>query len=142
VVALLNGPVVGSGGEIAMSCDFAIAAADVSFRFPEPHLGTIGATQRLQRVIGRHRAKELLLTARLMPVEEAHRLGLVVEVVAPEELVARGEEVAERIAKAPPRALSLTKQAMDLGGEVDLQRGIRVEMMAVERRLAETVGDE
>lgn len=142
VVALVNGPVVGSGGEIAMSCDFAIASSDVSFRFPEPHLGTIGATQRLQRVIGRHRAKELLLTAREMPVEEAHRAGLVVAVVEPEQLVARGDEIAAQIAKAPAQAMTLTKQAMDLGGEVDLQRGIRIEMMAVERRLAETIGDE
>ncbi|HEY2055584.1 MAG TPA: enoyl-CoA hydratase/isomerase family protein [Solirubrobacterales bacterium] len=136
VVALLNGSVVGSGGEIAMSCDFAIAAADATFRFPEPHLGTVGATQRLQRVIGRRRAKELLFTGRLMKAEEAHRLGLVVEVVPPEELAARGEAIARTIVEAPALAIGLTKGAVDLGSETDLERGIGIEMAAIERRLA------
>lgn len=136
VVALLNGPVVGSGGEITMSCDFAIAATDVTFRFPEPQLDTIGATQRLQRVIGRQRAKELLYTGRHMPVEEAHRLGLVVEVVPPDELASRGEAVARKIVAAPGLAIGLTKQAIDLGATTDLEHGVRIEMLAIERRLA------
>src|SRR5947208_5412382 len=68
VIALVHGPVVGSGGEIAMSCDFIVAADDATFRFPEPQWGTIGATQRLQRIVGLPRAKELLFTGRTMSV--------------------------------------------------------------------------
>ncbi|RKT56121.1 enoyl-CoA hydratase/isomerase family protein [Saccharothrix australiensis] len=137
VVALVQGPVVGSGGEIAMSCDFVVASTAATFRFPEPHLGTVGATQRLQRVIGRARAKELLFTDRVMSAEEAHRVGLVARLVAPHELADAGVAVAAAIAAAPPLALALTKQAVDLGAETDLDRGIRIEMAAIERNLAD-----
>ena len=137
VVAVAQGAVVGSGGEIAMACDFIVASFMASFRFPEPQWGTVGATQRLQRVIGKRRAKELLFTGRLMPVEEAHGLGLVARVAAPEELDAVAEEVAAAIAKAPPLAMTLTKQAVDLGEEVALATGIRIEFAHIERMLAD-----
>ncbi|MBB5956979.1 enoyl-CoA hydratase/carnithine racemase [Saccharothrix tamanrassetensis] len=137
VVALVQGPVVGSGGEIAMSCDFVVASSAATFRFPEPHWGTVGATQRLQRVIGRARAKELLFTNRVMSAEEAHRVGLVARLVEPDRLDAAGAEVAAAIAAAPPLAIALTKQAVDLGAETDLDRGIRIEMAAIERNLAD-----
>ncbi len=135
VVAVLDGPVVGSGGEIAIACDFAIASPRASFRFPEPHWGTVGATQRLQRVIGKRRAKELLFTGRVMPVEEAYGLGLVARVV--EDISAAALEIAQVIAGAPPLAIQLTKQAVDLGEEVALTTGIRTEMAAIERVLAD-----
>jgi len=135
VVAVLQGPVVGSGGEISMSCDFIIAGRDVTFRFPEPHWGTVGATQRLQRVIGKRRAKELLFTGRIMPVDEAYTLGLVARVV--DDVAATAEEIATAIANAPPLAMTLTKQAVDLGEEVSLATGIRIEMAQVERVLAD-----
>ncbi|WP_343715365.1 enoyl-CoA hydratase/isomerase family protein [Inquilinus sp.] len=136
VVALVQGPVVGSGGEIAMSCDFIIASTAATFRFPEPQWGTVGATQRLQRVIGKRRAKELLFTGRTMGVEEAHGLGLVARVVAPDVLEEAGLEIAAAIAAAPPLAMALTKQAVDLGEEQALDTGIRIEMAAIERCLA------
>jgi enoyl-CoA hydratase/carnithine racemase len=136
VVALVQGPVVGSGGEIAMSCDFIVATTAASFRFPEPQWGTVGATQRLQRVIGKRRAKELLFTGRAMPAEEAYGLGLVARLVPPEALATTGDEIAAAIAAAPPLAMALTKQAVDLGEETTLANGIRVEMAAVERNLA------
>jgi len=137
VVALVQGPVVGSGGEILMSCDFAIASQNTTFRFPEPQWGTVGATQRLQRVIGKMRAKELLFTGRVMPVQEAYGLGLVARVVPHDELAGAGEEVAAAIAAAPPLAIALTKQAVDLGHETDLANGIRIELAAIERCLAD-----
>ncbi|MFD5388504.1 enoyl-CoA hydratase/isomerase family protein [Streptomyces sp. NPDC056669] len=137
VVALVHGPVIGSGGEIAMSCDFIVAADTTTFRFPEPHWGTVGATQRLQRVIGKRRAKELLFTNRVMPVPEAEGQGLVARIVPAEDLAAHGEEIAATIAKAPPLALALTKQAVDLGEGTDLSRGTRIEMAAIERCLAD-----
>ena len=137
VVAVVQGPVVGSGGEISMSCDFIIASTAASFRFPEPQWGTVGATQRLQRVIGKRRAKELLFTGRMMPVEEAHGLGLVARVATPETLADVAQAVADAIAAAPPLAIALTKQAVDLGEETDLSNGIRIEMAAIERNLAD-----
>jgi enoyl-CoA hydratase/carnithine racemase len=138
VIALVHGAVVGSGGEIAMSCDFIIAADDASFRFPEPQWGTVGATQRLQRIIGRHRAKELLFTGRAMSVEEACRVGLVTRVVPRDTLQATGLEIANAIAKAPPLAIALTKQAIDLGSQTTLQAGIQIERAAIERCLGES----
>ena len=137
VIALVHGSVVGSGGEITMAADFAIAAADTSFRFPEAHWGTVGATQRLQRVIGKRRAKELLFTNRVLGAEEAHRLGLVVAVVPAAELLAIGLASAASIAKAPPAAMALTKRTVDLGEETTLSMGIRIEMAAIEQNLAE-----
>jgi enoyl-CoA hydratase/carnithine racemase len=137
VVALVHGAVVGSGGEIALAADFAIAASDASFRFPEPQWGTVGATQRLQRAIGKRRAKELLFTGRAMPAAEALALGLVARVVDPADLARVGGEIAAGIAAAPPLALRLTKRAIDLGSETDLENGIRIELAAIEHNHAD-----
>src|SRR5262245_53406337 len=109
VIAVVQGPSVGSGGEIAMSCDFILASTLASFRFPEPQWGTVGATQRLQRVIGTGRAKELLFTGREMPVNEALTLGLVARVIEPEHLTEAVEAIALQIIKAPALAIELTK---------------------------------
>ncbi|OLT05166.1 enoyl-CoA hydratase [Pseudonocardia sp. CNS-004] len=136
VVALVQGAVVGSGGEITLAADFALAGDDVSFRFPEPHWGTVGATQRLQRAIGKRRAKELLFTNRRLAAAEALELGLVSALVPAAELAEAGMRTARTIAEAPPTALSLTKRAVDLGAETDLDRGIRIEMAAIEQNLA------
>jgi enoyl-CoA hydratase/carnithine racemase len=137
VIALVQGAVVGSGGEIALAADFAIAATGTVFRFPEAHWGTVGATQRLQRVIGKRRAKELLFTNRPLDAEEAATLGVVTRVVPGDELAEAGAETARAIAKAPPLAIALTKRAVDLGAETDLDRGIRIEMSAIEQCLAD-----
>lgn len=137
VIGLVHGAVVGSGAEIALACDFAVAADDATFSFPETRWGTVGATQRLQRAIGRRRAKELLFTNRALDSSEAERLGLVVAVVPAASLMDAGEEITDRIAAAPPLALALTKRAVDLGGEVDLDSGIRIEMAAIEHCLAD-----
>lgn len=136
VVAVLDGPVVGSGGEIALSADFAIASTRVTFRFPEPQWGTVGATQRLQRVIGKRRAKELLFTGRTMTAEEAFQLGMIARLVEPELLAQTEAEVSARITAAPALAMTLTKRAVDLGEEMTLTNGIRAEMAAIEHNLA------
>lgn len=137
VIALLQGPVIGSGGEIALSCDFALATPTATWRFPEPQWGTVGATQRLQRAIGKRRAKELLYTGRTLSAEDALAHGLVTRLVPPETLALAGQETAAAIAKAPPLAIALTKQSVDLGEEVPLTTGIRIELAAIERNLAE-----
>ncbi|MGO4740366.1 enoyl-CoA hydratase/isomerase family protein [Bosea sp. 2KB_26] len=138
VVCVVDGPVVGSGGEIAMASDFIIASERTNFTFPEAHWGTVGATQRLQRVVGKRLAKELLFTARRWPVEEAHAAGLVNRVVVPEALEATVAELLAQIAKAPALALTLAKQSIELGEKTDLATGIRIELAAIERALADS----
>ncbi|MEU8707392.1 enoyl-CoA hydratase/isomerase family protein [Streptomyces sp. NPDC048565] len=137
VVALVHGAVVGSGGEITLAADFAVGAESTTFRFPEPHWGTVGATQRLQRAIGKRRAKELLFTGRPMGSAEALDLGIVSRLVPDDLLAGTGADIAGTIAKAPALAMALTKRAVDLGGETDLDRGIRIEMAAVEQCLSD-----
>ncbi len=137
VVALVHGAVVGSGGEMAMASDFIYASSDVLFKFPEVHWGTVGATQRLQRVIGKRKAKELLFTNGTLTADDAQRYGLVQRVFATDELFTRGLETARTMANAPAMSARLTKQAIDLGSEVTLEEGIGIEMKAIERNLAD-----
>ncbi|MBB4684104.1 enoyl-CoA hydratase/isomerase family protein [Amycolatopsis jiangsuensis] len=137
VVAVVDGPVVGSGGEIAMSCDFVLGSDAATFRFPEPHRGTVGATQRLQRVVGKRRAKELLFTGRVLLAAEAAAIGLITRLTSREGLEALAADTVSAIAAAPPLSLGLTKQSVDLGEEVALTTGIRIELAAIERNLAE-----
>lgn len=138
VVCAVQGPVVGSGGEISMACDFIVASTAASFHFPEPQWGTVGATQRLQRRIGLARAKELLFTGRRMGAEEAHALGLITRLVAPKDLEAEVEAIATKIAGAPQIAMRLTKQAIDQGSRTDLASGIEAEMAAIRQLLVQS----
>lgn len=138
VICAVQGPLVGSGGEIAMSCDFILASSAATFRFPEPQWGTVGATQRLQRVIGLARAKELLYTGRVMASDEALRLGLITRLAPPEALTDLMEETVAAILAAPPLAMRLTKQCLDLGSRTDLASGIRVELAAIEQNLRQS----
>lgn len=138
VIAQVHGPLVGSGGEIAMSCDFIIASTKATFRFPEPQWGTVGATQRLQRVVGLARAKELLYTGRTMDADEACRIGLVTRLTTPEALTPTVDETADCILKAPPLAQKLTKQCIDQGASTDLASGIAIELSAIDRLLSES----
>lgn len=138
VVCAVQGAVVGSGGEISMACDFVLAAASTYFVFPEPQWGTVGATQRLQRVIGVSRAKELLFTGRKMFADEALGLGLVARIVEDEAIVKDVFETAETIAKAPALAMRLTKQCIDQGNRTDLAGGIEIEMAAIRQVLSQS----
>lgn len=138
VVCAVQGPVVGSGGEIAMACDFVVASEEASFLFPEPQWGTVGATQRLQRRIGVARAKELLFTGRKMDAAEALALGLVARLVPAADLAAQVDAIAARIAAAPAAAMRLTKQAVDQGSRTDLASGIEIEMAAIRQLLAQS----
>lgn len=137
VIALVHGAVVGSGGEISMAADFIVGADDVKFRFPEPHWGTVGATQRLQRVIGKRHAKYLLFTNQPLGAADAQQLGLLVRVVPRSRLEAEGLALAATIAAAPSLAIRLTKKAVDMGSETDLANGIRIEMAAIEHCLSD-----
>ena len=117
-LAAINGAATGGGLELALASDIRIAAESASFSFPEPQLGLIpaaGGTQRLPQVVGRARAKELILGGRVWEAAEALRFGLVSEVTGPEELLPTAQQWAERIAGRNPVALRLAKKAIDLG---------------------------
>jgi enoyl-CoA hydratase len=136
VIAVLEGPAVGSGCEIACACDFIVATPAASFRVPEAIRGTVGATQRLPRVLGKRLAKDLLFTGRTLGAEEAERHGLVSRLVVPEKLEAVLTEIAKSIVEAPAQALRLAKRSVDRGVELDPQGALATEIAAIEEQLA------
>lgn len=132
-VALVHGAVVGSGVEIAAACDFIVATPDATFRTPEAQRGTVGATQRLPRVLGKRLAKDLMFTGRALTAEEALRSGLVSRITT--DLDATAGEIASGIAKAPPLAMQLAKRCIDRGVELDPGGALRTETEAIEEQL-------
>ncbi|MFM2286075.1 MAG: hypothetical protein RLZZ543_1572 [Bacteroidota bacterium] len=109
VIAAINGFALGGGCELAMACHLRIAATNAKFGQPEVNLGLIpgyAGTQRLVQLIGKGKALELLMTADMIGAEEAHRLGLVNHVVAPEELIAKATEILKKIGTKAPLAIA------------------------------------
>lgn len=130
VIAAVNGFALGGGCELAMACDIRIAAENARFGQPEVNLGVIpgwGGTQRLARLVGRGRAKELLFTGDMIDAREAWRIGLVNQVVAADSLLAEVRGMAAKIAGKGPVAVHLVKEAVDSGLEMDLDRAGRFE---------------
>jgi len=136
VVAVVEGPAVGSGCEIAASCDFIVATPAASFRTPEAIRGTVGATQRLARVLGKRLAKDMMYTGRTLTAEEALAHGLVSRVVAPDKLEEALASIAKAIAEAPSQSLRLAKRTIDRGVELDPQGALAAEIEAIEEQLA------
>jgi enoyl-CoA hydratase len=132
-IALVHGAVVGSGVEIAASCDFIVATPEATFRTPEAQRGTVGATQRLPRILGKRLAKDLMFTGRVLGAEEALRGGLVSRIAENLDIAAR--EISERIVAAPLAALRLAKRCIDRGVGLDPAGALRVEMEAIEEQL-------
>lgn len=135
-IAVVEGPAVGSGLEIAAACDFIIATPAASFRTPEALWGTVGATQRLPRIIGKRLAKDLMFTGRALGAEEAREAGLVARVVPPEALATCLAEISATILKAPPAAMALAKRCVDEGLERDPRGALATEILAIEESLA------
>jgi enoyl-CoA hydratase len=133
-IALVHGAAIGSGVEIAAACDFIVATPDASFRTPEAQRGTIGATQRLPRILGKRLAKDLMFTGRALSAAEAREAGFVSRVTSDPDAAAR--EIAAAILKAAPLALRLAKRAIDSGIERDPQGAKQVEIAAIEEQLA------
>ena len=130
VVALVNGYALGGGCELAMSCDWIIAAERAVFGQPEVNLGIppgFGGTQRLSRLVGRSLALELVITGRQIKADEALRIGLVNEVVPPEQLTGKGLAMARLIAAKAPVAVRVSKQAVQRGLDLDLANGCVLE---------------
>jgi enoyl-CoA hydratase len=125
VIAAINGYALGGGCELAMACDLRIAAESARLGQPEINLGIIpgwAGTQRLPRLVGKGRAKELLFTGEMIDAREAWRIGLVNRVVPAAELMNTARELAGKIAGKGQLALALAKEAVDRGLEMDLAR--------------------
>ena len=135
-IAVVHGAALGSGVEIAAACDFIIATPDATFGTPEVLRGTVGATQRLPRVLGKRLAKDLMYTGRRLSAEEARAAGFVARVVAAPELEAVLAEIAKTITGASPAALRYAKQCIDRGVELDPGGALALELMAIEEQLA------
>ena len=135
-VAVVEGPVVGSGCEIAGACDFIVATPAASFRTPEALRGTVGATQRLPRILGKRLAKDLMFTGRVLGAEEARAAGLVSRLVLASEIESALEEIKTSIRNAPRNALRLAKRCIDRGVELDPAGALETEIAAIDEQLA------
>ena len=130
IIVAIHGYALGGGLEIAMSGDIRIASEDAMLGQPEINLGFIpgaGGTQRLPRLIGRGRAKELIFTGDMIPAREAERLGLVEKVVPPERLDQEARALALKLAEKPPLALMAAKYAIEYGMETNIWAGLSLE---------------
>ncbi|TAJ26972.1 enoyl-CoA hydratase [Bosea sp. (in: a-proteobacteria)] len=133
IIAAVAGFALGGGCELAMMCDFIIAADNAKFGQPEINLGVIpgaGGTQRLTRAVGKAKAMDLCLTGRMMDAQEAERSGLVARVVPLAELMAEALKAADAIAAKSLPAAMMAKEAVDRAFEVTLQEGLRFERRA------------
>jgi enoyl-CoA hydratase/carnithine racemase len=132
-IAAIEGNALGGGLELALCCDLRIASARARLGLPEVRLAVTpgsGGTQRLPRVVGPARAKELILTGRVLSAEEAERIGLVNEVVPDGQARTRADEVAEEIAARGPLAVREAKRLIDSAWQVDLDTGLAAELEA------------
>jgi enoyl-CoA hydratase len=135
-IAVVRGPAVGSGCEIAGACDFIVATHEASFRTPEATRGTVGATQRLPRILGKRLAKDLMFTGRELGAEEAREAGLISRLVPIEDLESEIKKITEAILKAPQQSLRLAKRCIDHGVELDPKGALEAEIAAIEEQLA------
>ncbi|WP_397420329.1 enoyl-CoA hydratase [Phenylobacterium sp.] len=133
IIAAVSGFALGGGCELAMLCDFIIASETARFGQPEINLGVmpgIGGTQRLPRAVGKSKAMDMILTARMMDAAEAERAGLVSRVVAADKLMDEALAAAAKIASQSPLAVMMNKELVNAAFDTTLATGV-----AVERRL-------
>jgi enoyl-CoA hydratase len=136
-IAVVHGAAIGSGSEIAAACDFIVATPEATFSTPEAMWGTIGATQRLARVLGKRLAKDLMFTGRKLTAEDAKIAGLVTRIVGLEKLDTALAELAATIGKASAAGLRQAKRCIDQGSELDPRGALAVELLAIEENLAQ-----
>lgn len=133
VIAAIHGYAGGLGLEIALACDARIVAKGTRLGMPEVRVGLVpdvGGTTRLARTVGYARAKELIMTARLIDADEAERIGLVNRVVVPGSHLAAAEELAREMARNAPVAVGLAKRIIDRGYSLDKMTFMELEMLA------------
>lgn len=130
VIAAVAGYALGGGCELAMMCDFIIAANTAKFGQPEIQIGVMpgaGGSQRLTRFIGKAKAMDMCLTGRMMDAEEAERSGLVSRVVEADDLVEEAMKIAEKISEFSPTAVMMTKECINRAYETTMSEGVRFE---------------
>lgn len=130
VIAAVSGYALGGGCELALACDYRIASEKAVFGQPEILLGIVpggGGTQRLARLIGASRAKELCLTGRQVRADEAHRIGLADEIVGPDELLDRATALGAQVAGGALAAQAICKRLIDDGLDGSLADGLLLE---------------
>lgn len=130
VIAAVNGYALGGGSEAALACDFIYASEKAVFGLPEINLGLIpgfGGTQRLARLVGNNRAKEMVFTGQNISAEQAHQFGMVNRVCAPDALMDEVMKTANLMAKKGKAALRAAKEVIQTGTGVDLETGCRIE---------------
>lgn len=135
VIAAVNGFAVGGGCELALACDLRTASTRAKFSQPEVNLGNIpawGGTQRLPRLVGVGRAKEILFTGEMVDAQEAWRIGLVNRLFSPDKLLDGTFQLAEAIAGKAPIALKFAKRAIEFSLDNNLDAGLRYESLAGE----------
>jgi enoyl-CoA hydratase/carnithine racemase len=130
VIAAVAGYALGGGCELAMMCDFILAADTARFGQPEINLGVapgIGGSQRLTRLVGRSKAMDMILTGRMMDAAEAERAGLVSRILPADSLVDEALAVAAKIAAQSPLAVMMNKELVHTADETPLSQGVRIE---------------
>jgi methylglutaconyl-CoA hydratase len=134
-IAVVNGYAFGGGMELALACDFRIASRRAQFGLTEVRLGIMpgaGGTQRLPRLIGVARAKELILLGRRIDAQRALDIGLVMELCPPEELRERADALAAELLGCAPRSVAMAKDAIDRGIDERIDEGLRIERACYE----------
>jgi enoyl-CoA hydratase len=129
-IAAVNGFALGGGCELALSCDLIYASEKAKFGLPEVGLGVIpgfGGTQRLTRLVGRVRAKELIFTGDIIDAAKAKEIGLVLDTFPPEKLMAHCREVAGKLMKKGPLAIAQAKRVIEFGADGDLRSANELE---------------
>ncbi len=130
-IAAVNGYALGGGFELVLVCDLVVAAEGAKLGLPECKLGLLpggGGTQRLSRIVGPMKAKELLMTGDFITAEEAHRLGIVNRVVPPSEVMSAAQALADRILERAPLAIRMAKQLVNDGLNASLEAALTMEM--------------
>jgi enoyl-CoA hydratase len=130
VIAAVNGFALGGGCELAMACHLRIASEKARFGQPEVKLGLApgyGGTQRLPRLVGKGRALDLIITARMVDAQEALQMGLVNKVVAPDQVLDEEEKTVRGIIAMGPLAVRLAIEAVDVGADMSLEEGLLLE---------------
>jgi enoyl-CoA hydratase/carnithine racemase len=138
-IAAINGLAFGGGFEMTLACDFRISADHAEFALPEVSLGIIpgsGGTQRLPRLIGLTRAKELILTARRIDASMALEMGIISKVISKDELLEEARTLAKEIAKNSPLAIAYAKAAVNIAMETSIEQGLLFETAAIRTTLA------
>ncbi len=130
VIAAVNGFCLGGGLELALSCDFIYASENAKLGLPEVNLGIFpgfGGTQRLSRLIGKNKAKELIFTAKMLSAQEAKEWGILNKVTSSADLLKEVESTAREMMKKGPIAIQLAKQAVNQGTDLDINSGLAIE---------------